>query len=83
VAQVTMPALSSVVVGSLARQCQMSYLLGRVLANIFTPDSDPQFNLDEGSQLDRTLNAYYDVLLAGVEVDSHKEYYPAVGICSR
>lgn len=83
VTPLTMSTLSSVEVGSLARLCQIFYLVGRVLTHIFTPSSDSQFNLDEGHQLELTFNAYYDVLLEGLRTSKGKEYCAAFGACSR
>lgn len=82
VTPLTMSTLSSVEVGSLARLCQIFYLVGRVLTHIFTPSSDSQFNLDEGHQLELTFNAYYDVLLEGLRTSKGKEYCAAFGACS-
>ncbi|KAH8817451.1 hypothetical protein F5884DRAFT_250613 [Xylogone sp. PMI_703] len=72
---------SNVYVGALARECQISHLIGRVLRHVFEPAPDPEFNTEEAVQLERTLDAY-NILLLEEASDSCEWSCAAVGMCS-
>jgi hypothetical protein len=71
----------SVTVGQMARECQISHLVGRVARHVFDPTSDPGFNSEEAILLERTLKAYLP-LLANEELKIGK-YCGAYGMCNR
>jgi hypothetical protein len=68
-------------VGQMARECQISHLAGRVIRHVFEPLRDRDFSVEEGFQLERTLNAYLP-LLANEELEVGK-YCGAFGVCNR
>lgn len=68
-------------VGQMARECQISYLAGRVARHVFDPVGDRDFNENEGLQLERTLKAYLP-LLANEELKIGK-YCGAFGVCNK
>jgi hypothetical protein len=72
---------SSITVGQMARESQVSHLAGRVVRHVFTPTSDPSFNTEEGIQLERTLKSFFP-LLADEELRVGN-YCGALGICNR
>jgi hypothetical protein len=71
----------SVTVGQLARECQISHLVGRVARHVFDPTPDPGFNSEEAVQLERTVKAYLP-LLSDEELKIGK-YCGAYGMCNR
>ena len=71
----------NVTVGQMAREGQISHLVGRVVRHVFSPTLDPDFNREEGIQLERTLKAYLP-LLAQEELRIGK-YCAAFGMCNR
>jgi hypothetical protein len=71
----------NITVGQMARECQISHLVGRVVRHVFSPTFDPDFNVEEGMQLERTLKAYLP-LLAKEELRLGK-YCAAFGMCNR
>ena len=72
---------SNIVVGQMARECQISHLVGRVIRHVFHPTSDPEFNAEEAIQLERTLRSYLP-LLATEELRIGR-YCAAFGMCNR
>jgi hypothetical protein len=71
----------SITVGQMARECQISHLVGRAVRHMFDPTPDPGFNAEEAVQLERTLKAYLP-LLANEELKIGK-YCGAYGMCNR
>jgi len=71
----------TITVGQMARECQISHLAGRVVRHVFDPTPDRNFNVEEGSQLERSLRAYLP-LLADEELKIGK-YCGAFGVCNR
>lgn len=71
----------NITVGQMARECQISNLVGRVVRHMLNPMPDPDFNAEEATQLERTLKAYLP-LLAQEELRIGK-YCAAFGMCNR
>ncbi|PQE32184.1 Zn2Cys6 transcriptional regulator protein [Rutstroemia sp. NJR-2017a WRK4] len=71
----------NITVGQLARECQISHLVGHVVRHVFDPVLDPGFNTEEAVQLERTLRAYLP-LLSNEELKIGK-YCGAYGMCNR
>jgi hypothetical protein len=71
----------NITVGQLARECQISHLVGHVVRHVFDPVPDPRFNAEEAIQLERTLKAYLP-LLSNEELKIGK-YCGAYGMCNR
>jgi hypothetical protein len=71
----------NITVGQMARECQISHLVGRAIRHVFTPTLDPEFHAEEAAQLERTLKAYLP-LLAAEELRIGK-YCAAFGMCNR
>jgi hypothetical protein len=71
----------NITVGQLARECQISHLVGHVVRHVFDPVLDPRFNTEEAVQLERTLRAYLP-LLSNEELKIGK-YCGAYGMCNR
>jgi hypothetical protein len=71
----------NITVGQMARECQISHLVGHVLRHVFDPVLDPRFNTEEAVQLERTLRAYLP-LLSNEELKIGK-YCGAYGMCNR
>jgi hypothetical protein len=71
----------NVTVGKMARECQISHLVGRAVRHMFDPTPDPGFNAEGAVQLERTLKAYLP-LLAYEELKIGK-YCGAYGMCNR
>ncbi len=67
--------------GKFARECQVSYLIGRVLRHIFDPVSDQQFHANEELQLERTLKAFMPLLME--EDTKYGQYCAALALCTR
>lgn len=75
----TSPSIS---VGPLARECQVSYLIGRMLRHVVEPTPHADFNAEEAIQLERTLVAYNTLLMK--DGDKPCEFSCAtIGMCSR
>jgi hypothetical protein len=70
---------SNITVGQLARECQISHLIGRVLRHVFDPVSDPEFHAREALQLERTLMAFIPLLIE--EHTKYGMYCAAYGMC--
>lgn len=70
---------SDITVGQLARECQISHLIGRVLRHVFDPVSDPEFYAREALQLERTLMAFIPLLIE--EDTKYGMYCAAYGMC--
>jgi hypothetical protein len=59
----------------------VSHLTGRVLKHVFDPiTSDPDFNIQQASQLERTLMAFMPLLID--EEIRFGKYCAALGICT-
>jgi hypothetical protein len=71
----------NITVGQLARECQISHLVGHIVRHAFDPVLDPRFNTEEAVQLERTLRAYLP-LLSNEELKIGK-YCGAYGMCNR
>lgn len=71
----------NITVGQLARECQISNLVGHVVRHVFDPVSDSRFTSEEAIQLERTLKAYLP-LLSNEELKVGK-YCGAYGMCNR
>ncbi|KAF1990128.1 hypothetical protein K402DRAFT_418204 [Aulographum hederae CBS 113979] len=67
-------------VGQMARESQISHLVGRVVRHLFDPTPDLHFNAEEAVQLERTLKAYLP-LLAKEELSIGK-YCAAFAMCN-
>ena len=67
--------------GQFARECQVSYLISRVLRHIFDPVSDPPFHASEELQLERTLKAFMPLLME--EDSKYGQFCAALAICTR
>lgn len=70
-----------ITVGQMARECQVSYLLGRVVQLVFDPTSDSKFNVESARQLVHTLKAYLPLL--SYEELKIGRYCGAYGMCNR
>lgn len=71
---------SNIRLGSFARECQISHLLGRVLKHVFEPTSDPKFHAEEGKQLEATLLTFVPMLID--EFVLYGMHCAAMAICS-
>lgn len=72
---------ADITVGQFARECQVSHLMGRVLKHVYDPlVSDPAFNAQAASQLDRTLMAFMPLLMD--EEIRFGKYCAALGMCT-
>jgi hypothetical protein len=71
----------NVTVGQLARECQISHLVGHVVRHVYDPLPDASLNIEEATQLERTLKAYLP-LLSNEELRIGK-YCGAYGMCNR
>jgi hypothetical protein len=71
----------NITVGQMARECQISHLVGRIVRHVFDPISDSAFNEEGAVQLERTLKSYLP-LLANEELKIGK-YCGAFGMCNR
>ncbi|KAJ4293477.1 hypothetical protein N0V90_008760 [Kalmusia sp. IMI 367209] len=52
----------NITLGQMARECQISHIVGRVIRHMSNPTLDPAFNAEECAQLERTLRAYVPLL---------------------
>lgn len=77
----TLDASSDITIGQFARECQVSYLTGRVLRHVFDPISDAQFREGEEVQLERTLKSFMKLLME--EDSKYGQYCTALAICTR
>jgi hypothetical protein len=59
----TLATPSDINVGQMARECQVSHLLGQVIRHIFDPTPDEVFHKNEAAQLERTLMALMPLLV--------------------
>ncbi|CAG8956587.1 hypothetical protein HYFRA_00003976 [Hymenoscyphus fraxineus] len=67
-------------VGPFARECQISYLVGRVLRHAWEPTQDDKFHFEEALQLERTLLTFMPLL---IEEGRKKIFFcAALGICT-
>ena len=65
--------------GQLARECQISNLIGRVLRHVFDDAFDSEFHAQEALQLERTLLAFIPLLTE--EHTKYGMYCAAYGMC--
>ncbi|KAH7309699.1 hypothetical protein B0I35DRAFT_85426 [Stachybotrys elegans] len=70
----------NIAVGQMARECQVSHLVGRVVQLVYAPTTDIKFNTETARQLEHTLKAYLPLLSA--EELSIGEYCGAFGMCN-
>ncbi|KIW35706.1 uncharacterized protein PV07_02390 [Cladophialophora immunda] len=71
---------SDITMGQFARECQISYLVGRVLRHVLDPTSDRNFHASEELQLERTLKAFMPLLME--EDSKYGQYCAALAICT-
>jgi hypothetical protein len=74
----TLATPSDVNVGQMARECQVSHLLGQVVRHIFDPTPDEAFHTNEAAQLERTLMALMPILIE--EEFFYGKYCAALGM---
>ncbi|KIW66539.1 hypothetical protein PV04_05863 [Phialophora macrospora] len=79
---IPMTAASSVRAGPFAREAQAASLLGRSLTHIAKPTPDPEFNLEESRQLERTLTSFLNVLPREDLIKPCSAYCGAMGMCT-
>jgi hypothetical protein len=72
---------STLAIGEMMRESQVSQVAGCVVEHISRPISDPNFDAEEAVQLERTLKAFLP-LLANKELETGK-FCGALGICNR
>ncbi|KAJ4346787.1 uncharacterized protein N0V89_010719 [Didymosphaeria variabile] len=72
---------SNVTLGQMARECQVSHIIGRLTRHMSNPTLDPEFNREECHQIERTLRAYVP-LLAEEELKTGK-YCGAFAMCNK
>lgn len=72
---------STLAIGEMLRESQVSQVAGCVVEHISCPTSDPNFDAEEAMQLERTLKAFLP-LLADKELETGK-FCGALGICNR
>jgi hypothetical protein len=77
----TLDTSSDVTMGQFARECQISYLLGRVIRHTLDPSLDAGFHASEEAQLERTLKAFMPLLME--EDSKYGQYCAALAICTR
>jgi hypothetical protein len=75
----TLDTSSDVTMGQFARECQISYLLSRVLRHTLDPSLDASFHESEEAQLERTLKAFMPLLME--EDTKYGQYCAAYAIC--
>jgi hypothetical protein len=62
----------------MARECQVSHLLGQVVRHVFDPTPDAVFHTNEAAQLERTLMALMPLLIE--EQMFYGKYCAALGM---
>lgn len=72
---------ADVSIGSFARECQISHLVGRVLRNVYEPVSDEVFQAKEAAQLEATMATFIPLLQNDAE--DFGKYCISFAICSR
>ncbi|RFU77119.1 hypothetical protein TARUN_5100 [Trichoderma arundinaceum] len=72
---------ANVSIGSFARECQISHLVGRVLRNVYEPVADESFLAKEANQLEATMSTFVPLLQNDVE--DFSKYCISFAICSR
>jgi hypothetical protein len=72
---------TTITVGQMARESQVSHLAGRVVRHVYETTEDPFLYAEEASQLERTLQSFLP-MLAEEELNDGK-YCGALGICHR
>jgi membrane-bound lytic murein transglycosylase MltF len=75
----TLDTSTDVTMGQFARECQISYLLSRVLRHTLDPSADATFHESEEVQLERTLKAFMPLLME--EDSKYGQYCAAFAIC--
>ncbi|KAL6816182.1 hypothetical protein V8C40DRAFT_254667 [Trichoderma camerunense] len=71
---------ADVSIGSFARECQISHLVGRVLRNVYEPVSDEAFQAKEAAQLEATMSTFIPLLQNDAE--DFGKYCISFAICS-
>lgn len=72
---------ADVSIGSFARECQISHVVGRVLRNVYEPVSDEAFQAKEAAQLEATMSTFIPLLQNDAE--DFGKYCISFAICSR
>ncbi|KAK0761215.1 hypothetical protein N5P37_006162, partial [Trichoderma harzianum] len=71
---------ADVSIGSFARECQISHVVGRVLRNVYEPVSDEAFQAKEAAQLEATMSTFIPLLQNDTE--DFGKYCISFAICS-
>jgi hypothetical protein len=58
----TLATPSSISVGAMARESQVSYLASRVVRHVFEPILDQNFHREEAAQLEKTFMSFMPIL---------------------
>ncbi|KAM0255382.1 hypothetical protein ACHAQJ_005824 [Trichoderma viride] len=77
----TLNTPADISIGSFARECQISHLVGRVLRNVYEPVSDEAFQAKEANQLETTMSTFIPLLQN--DVDDFGKYCISFAICAR
>jgi hypothetical protein len=81
VAAPVLATATTVTVGQLARECQVSHLAGRVVRHVNETTKNSRLHEEEAEQLERTLKSFLPMLAE--EELKHGRYCGALGICHR